>query len=116
LELASPDAPAPTRFVPELDNLLLSHADRSRVIDPAAQAIWKARLNERFMWGCVLYDGFASAAWRIERQGKKSARLEVRPLVKLTKKAIGSIVAEGNRLLAFAAAGTSSTTIEILPD
>ncbi len=115
LELPSPDVPAPTRFLPELDNLLLSHADRTRVISAEAQGAWKARLNERLLWGAVLYDGFAAAAWRIERQGKRSARLEVRPLSRLTKKASASIIAEGNRLLAFAVPDAPSTSVEVLP-
>ena len=87
----------------------------TRVISAEAQGAWKARLNERLLWGAVLYDGFAAAAWRIERQGKKSARLEVRPLSRLTKKATASIITEGNRLLAFAVPDAPSTSVEVLP-
>ncbi len=59
-----PDTPAPPRFLPEYDNLLLSHADRSRVIpaelrDRDLTAVGKIQ-------GSVLSDGFLCGVWRID--------------------------------------------------
>jgi hypothetical protein len=115
VQLPGEDVPAPVRFLPELDNLLLSHADRARLLSPSAQAGW-TRLNERMMWGTVLYDGFASAVWRLVRQGKKTARAEIQPLAKQPKRAVASIIAEGNRLLAFAAPEAATTEVTVLAD
>jgi winged helix DNA-binding protein len=60
-----PDTPAPTRFLPEYDNLLLSHDDRRRVVDRA----WAAPLydQDRLGWGSVLHDGRVVATWRHRR-------------------------------------------------
>ena len=48
----------------------------------------------------MLVDGFARATWRIERAGD-AASLHVQPLEPL--ESVDEIVAEGERLLAFAA-------------
>jgi hypothetical protein len=52
-----PDTPAPPRFLPEYDNVLLSHADRARII---ARPVALPRGGTR---GTVLVDGFVAAAW-----------------------------------------------------
>ncbi|MEA2126635.1 MAG: hypothetical protein QOI80_3417 [Solirubrobacteraceae bacterium] len=52
-----PDTPAPVRFLPEYDNALLSHADRSRIV---ARQAPMPRGGTR---GTVLVDGFVAAAW-----------------------------------------------------
>src|SRR5437879_983808 len=57
--LPDPDVPAPPRFLPEDDNILLAHADRSRVIAvPFRPAIFTSSL---------LLDGFVAATWKIVR-------------------------------------------------
>ncbi len=104
-ELPDENLPAPTRYLPELDNLTLSHADRTRVISTEDQTRL-AVLNERMMMGTVLYDGFVTACWKLHTT-RAAARLEVRPLRKLTRQARSSILAEGNNLLAFAAPGST---------
>lgn len=99
------DTPAPVRFLPQFDNVLLSHAERSRIITPEVkgQRTWLDR------WvGSILVDGMVAAAWTL-RRGKRQATLVVEPLAirRLTKPERREIIDEGGRLLAFAAPGDS---------
>ena len=88
------DEPAPPRFLPWFDNALLGHDDRSRIL-PYAN-----RLGVVGGSCFVLDDGFARATWKIERS-EGAARLVVEPLGPLSDP--DGILAEGERLLAFAA-------------
>jgi winged helix DNA-binding protein len=92
--LATGDEPAPPRFLPWFDNLLLGHDDRSRVLP------YGHRLGVVGGSAFVLVDGFARATWRIERS-PDLATLRIRPLEPLGDTT--EIEAEGSRLLAFAA-------------
>ncbi|HEU4946198.1 MAG TPA: winged helix DNA-binding domain-containing protein [Kribbella sp.] len=111
-ELPEPDTPAPTRFLPEFDNLLLSHADRNRVIDDAQRS--RLLLQERLSRGAVLYDGRVCALWKLERQGKRSATLAVEPTERLTARACSSVEAEGHRLLGFAAPSAQTVDVRLI--
>ena len=102
-ELFDPDTPAPPRFLPEYDNALLSHDDRSRVIAPGNA--------ERLWWkGTVLVDGFVAGTWRFERE-KGSLTLAIGPWGKWRKADHDEVAAEGERLLQFAAAGDEATSL-----
>jgi hypothetical protein len=92
--LATGDEPAPPRFLPWFDNVLLGHDDRSRVLP------YGHRLGVVGGSAFVLVDGFARATWRIERAGE-AATLHIQPLEPLDQ--VDEIAAEGERLLAFAA-------------
>jgi hypothetical protein len=109
-ELPDPDVPAPTRSLPEYDNLLLSHADRNRMINNAQ----RSRLVVRETRSAVLYDGRVCAMWKVQQQGKKSATQEVEPITRLTARARSSIEAEGRRLLGFVADPTAVTEMRVL--
>ena len=62
--------PAPPRFLPEYDNILLSHDDRSRIIrDNCGLRMPAGRGGEL---GSVLVDGFLGGMWRIARQRGKA--------------------------------------------
>lgn len=62
-ELADPDTPAPVRLLPEYDNVLLGHADRSRFFDAkASPALYPAGQLGR---GHILVDGTLRGSWRI---------------------------------------------------
>ena len=92
-----PDVPAPPRFLPEYDNLLLSFADRSRVIR-GARAVPLPPGNGATT-GTMLADGWWAGEWTITR-GPDRATLEIRPFGPLAEDAVA---AEGRRLLEFAA-------------
>lgn len=96
------DALAPPRFVPEYDNLVLSHADRRRVIaDRDRKAVFLSAARVR---ATILVDGFVAGAWRIEKT-RKSAALIVEPFAPLASRDRDALAEEGERLLRFATDG-----------
>ncbi|MBO2454999.1 AlkZ family DNA glycosylase [Actinomadura barringtoniae] len=93
------DTPAPARFLPEFDNLVLAHADRTRIIAAEHRpslTTKNLRVRSTFLW-----DGFAAGLWEMERK-RKVATLRLLPFGKLTKRALNELTAEGERLLRFA--------------
>ncbi|HEY6294795.1 MAG TPA: winged helix DNA-binding domain-containing protein [Streptosporangiaceae bacterium] len=95
--------PAPPRFLPEYDNLLLSFADRSRVI-PDHRVVPLPPGNGASA-GTLLVDGFWRADWKITR-GRDLAVLDIRPFTRLGGSQ-DAIAAEGRALLEFAAPAAS---------
>jgi hypothetical protein len=105
-------APAPVRFLPEFDNILLSHADRSRIIsDDDRKQLYT--LNG-IIPGTVLLDGVVRALWKIARAGRAST-LTLAPLARLSKRDTAAVIAEGRRLLAAVCAGAGATEVVIDP-
>jgi hypothetical protein len=97
-----PDVPAPVRFLPEFDNALVSHANRSRIISDEHRHRLAARNG--MVPGTVLVDGYVRAAWKIRRALGRSD-LEIIPFDRLSKRHAAAVRAEGNRLLRWASAG-----------
>ena len=104
--IATGDEPAPLRFLPWFDNLLLGHDDRSRVLP------YGHRLGVVGGSAFVLVDGFARATWRIERT-PESATLWIQPLEPLAD--VEEIEAEGSRLLEFGAPGAVRRRVVVAP-
>lgn len=96
-----PDMPAPPRLVAEWDNLLLSHADRSRVLNEAHRA--RVFTVNGIVRGTVLLDGFVAGVWKIER-AKNAAAVVLEPFTRWSKADRLGVQEEAMRLLAFAAA------------
>jgi hypothetical protein len=94
----SEDEPAPVRFLPEYDNLLLSHADRTRIVaEPHRKAMASKNLVQP---ATVLVDGTVAGTWTVAvRRG--TATLAVVPFIKIAKPVRAELEAEGQRLLAF---------------
>ncbi|MFF5706914.1 winged helix DNA-binding domain-containing protein [Streptomyces sp. NPDC012794] len=93
-----PDAatPAPPRFLPEFDNLLLSHADRSRVVPPEVKGrTWSGNQAHR----TLLVDGFLAGLWRIA-EGSGGPALTVELFGTHSRARMDEIAAEGEALLA----------------
>jgi Winged helix DNA-binding domain len=104
LPLADPDLPAPIRFLPDYDNALLSHDDRSRIVP---QLEWPA-LGDNVTAPIVLVDGFAAGIWRVLKPASKGERpvLAVQVLVPLGGATRAAIEAEAASLAAFLATAT----------
>jgi hypothetical protein len=109
--LPDPDTPAPPRFLPEYDNLLLSHADRARV-NPDGRSVPLPPGNGGAI-GTLLVDGDFSGTWRIERS-LAAAVLAVEPFTPLALDDEAAVHAEGAGLLAFAAADAERHEVRIV--
>jgi Winged helix DNA-binding domain len=106
--LPDPDVPAPPRFLPQFDNVLLSHADRTRIVTDDHRKRAVARNAPGF--GSILVDGFFRGTWRIERQGS-AAILLIEPYEPLPTRDRTAVADEGSRLLAFAASAAKTRGI-----
>jgi hypothetical protein len=100
-----PDTPAPPRFLPEYDNLLVSHADRGHVMPDG----YLARIAT---YGSFLLDGYVRGRWKLVRQGK-TAVLRIEPFERLSGDDVPALEAEAVRVLEFVAAGASSRDVEV---
>jgi hypothetical protein len=105
--LPDPETPSPPRFLPEFDNALLSHADRSRIIAGEHRG---ALFKDPYMRG-VLLDGFVCGTWKLERTREK-ATLVIEPFEPLMDEDRDALAEEGSRLLTFAASNAKTHAIE----
>jgi hypothetical protein len=92
------DTPAPVRFLPEFDNIVLAHDDRTRVI--ADEHRPKVVLKNLQVRATFLVDGFVAGTWKIERK-KKVASLILEPFGKLARQTLVALEKEGDALLRF---------------
>jgi hypothetical protein len=92
-----PDTPAPVRFLPEYDNLLVAYADRTRMISDENR---KRISAPNGLLASVLVDGTVAARWKIERE-RGSASLAIVPFTRIAKKDRLALQEEGMRLLSF---------------
>lgn len=92
------DTPAPPRFLPEYDNLMLSHADRTRVLADDHR-------SRIFTKGALLVDGFVRGSWtlRAAREGRGETTLAIDLFTRLSQRDARAVTREGLRLPAFAA-------------
>jgi hypothetical protein len=92
--LPDPDVPAPPRFLPEYDNVVIGHKDRTRII-PHGVPRWS-----EVGWGSVLVDGMGSARWRLF-ETKSGATLHIEPFRRLARQERVDTGEEAHRLAAF---------------
>jgi winged helix DNA-binding protein len=92
--LPAPDTPAPVRFLPKWDNVLLAFADRTRILPE------QYRKTVIGMNGDVaqtfLVDGFVAGMWRVEKE-----RVVLEPLTPLSRSVRRELEDEAGRLEAF---------------
>ena len=93
------DVPAPTRFLPEYDNVLLSHADRSRFVSDDDRR--RLAAGERKVLGAVLHDGAVVGTWRLDGDREQSSTVVVDHLRPIPKRAQHVIATEGRAMCGF---------------
>jgi hypothetical protein len=105
-----PGTPAPARFLPEWDNVLLSHAVRTRIL--ADEHRPRVFTVNGIILGTVLLDGFVAGTWKIVR-GRGTAALHVEPFAPLSGPDRAAVEEEGAGLLAFAAADARAHAVHL---
>ncbi|WP_175407344.1 winged helix DNA-binding domain-containing protein [Streptomyces sp. TRM64462] len=99
-----PDTPAPPRFLPEFDNLLLSHADRSRVVPPAFKdRTWQGNQAYR----TFLADGLLAGIWALEEAKGGSLTMTVQPFGTLSREQRAAVADEAALTLETLGGGAS---------
>lgn len=86
------DTRAPVRFLPKWDNVLLGHADRTRIV--AAEHRKDIIGKNGDVAPTFLVDGFVAGIWRVEK-----GRVEIEPFARVPK----TVAAEAKRLEAWLA-------------
>lgn len=102
--------PAPVRFVPEYDNLVLGHDDRSRIVADAHRPGLVTKNLQ--VPATFLVDGFVAGTFKVERK-RKTATLTLSPFGKLLKKDLRALEAEGEALLSFAEPEAATSEIVV---
>ncbi len=97
-----PETPAPPRFLPEYDNLLLSYSDRSRVIEAGRKVPLPPGTGAAV--GTLLVDGMWRGTWKIT-----GGVLHVETFAPLSDR--DAVLEEGARLLRFARPDTESPDV-----
>lgn len=97
-----PDMPAPVRYLPEFDNLVLAHDDRTRLIADEHRLLVTTK-NLRVK-ATFLVDGMVAGTWTIELR-RKLATLALAPFGKLTKRVVPGARARGRHARALRRAG-----------
>jgi Winged helix DNA-binding domain len=91
------DTPAPARLLPAFDNVLLGHADRTRIMSDEARSRWGAVRNGIFP-PTFLVDGFLCGTWSVA-ETRDTATLTIEPYFKTTKKDVAGVVREAKAVL-----------------
>lgn len=101
MPLPDADTPAPERFLPEFDNILLSHDKRTRIVaDEHRKQVYLPALR---VAATFLVDGFVRGAWKVEKAKGKAgtATLTMTPFAALTAQNRAALTHEAEALVRF---------------
>jgi hypothetical protein len=102
---AEADLPAPVRFLPQFDNVVLGHADRARIVPAGAAALFGADHH----WSPVLVGGMLRASWWLDRgQGVLHVRAPG-----LSRAECTAVAEEGHALLGLLAPAAADPDVVI---
>lgn len=107
------DVPAPVRYLPDFDNLMLGHAERSRVIkEEYRQRVATANLR---ILATFLVDGVTAGTWKVEIK-RKTATLLLDPFHTIAVRDKKALLDEGERLLRFVEPAAASYEVRWVTD
>lgn len=102
------ESPAPVRFIPGFDNVILSHADRSRIIaDEHRSRVTTRNLQ---VLPTFLVDGFVVGTWKCTRK-RATATLAISPFGRLPKGVKADLSCEAEALAHFLEPDATTWTI-----
>ncbi|HEY0188259.1 MAG TPA: winged helix DNA-binding domain-containing protein [Cellulomonas sp.] len=114
--------PAPVRFLPDFDEVLLGHDDRSRIVPPGLQAELSGRNG--MPPGTVLVDGTVAGSWTLVRERTARAdggrgrltlgRLVVTPLRRWDRAERAAVQQEGEGVVRFLADEADAHAVQVL--
>jgi len=93
------ETPAPPRFLPVWDAILLAHARRARVLSEEYRSLVFSTKTPQSV-NTFLVDGAVAGKWSVKRT-KRKAELTVDPFEKLSAQAKKELQAEGEKLVRF---------------
>jgi hypothetical protein len=106
-----PDTPAPPRFLPEYDNVLLGHADRTRMVSDQLRTGLSAAAGTKTI-RTVLIDGVVAGTWAILREDG-GATLVIDPVGHVPRADRSALTHEGAALLALWAGDASRHDVRV---
>jgi hypothetical protein len=111
LPLEAEDVPAPVRFLPEFDNLVLAHQDRSRFVPTAYRS--KVYLPGLRVAATILIDGFVAGTWTTERV-KQTSTVVVTPFEVVSKPVRAALNEEAEHLARFVEPDAQTVSVRIV--
>ncbi|KQR16665.1 winged helix DNA-binding domain-containing protein [Cellulomonas sp. Leaf334] len=112
--LPDPDVPAPVRFLADYDNVLLGHADRTRILSPEHRPHLAS--PNGVVPATFLLDGRVAGTWDVPRDPKHRGpvTLTVRPFVRPTAVQADQLRAEAEALVGLMAAGADDRRVDVV--
>ncbi|MFN0070183.1 MAG: winged helix DNA-binding domain-containing protein, partial [Chloroflexota bacterium] len=104
------ESPAPVRFLPEFDNILLAHADRQRIIADTYRPLVVTR--NLLVLATFLVDGFVAGTWKLERK-RHDVTLTLTPFEPISSDAQVALIDEGERLARWVEPGANAYRVEV---
>jgi hypothetical protein len=109
--LPSAGTPAPARFLPVWDAILLAPARRAEILPEEYRPLVFSTKTPQSV-NTFLVDGVAAGTWRVQA-ARKQAELVVEPFEKLPAKAAQELEAEGERLVRFHEPGAEAYSVRL---
>jgi hypothetical protein len=111
LTVPDEDVPAQPRLLGPFDQMILSYADRTRVISDAYRKLVIS--HNGLVKGTLLVDGQVCGFWEI-KAARKAAVIELSPFEKVTKRDLAALEKSAGELVTWAEAGAETHEVRVL--